>query len=135
MLLANCASVTRGSTDTLNITTNPSNATIVIQRTDRAFAKKELRKNQSMASADGATLTGTTPAVVLLKRAGDYEVTASKKGYKTSTARVSHKTATGGAVGMAGNVLLGGEIGGAVDVGTGATQNLTPNPLHIELDR
>ena len=135
LLLANCATITRGSTDTLNVTSNPSNADVVIKRTDKDFSKKERKKNKSLLSEGGTSMRGVTPAVFVLQRAGDYDVTVSKEGFKPSTARVTHKTSVGGGAGMAGNVLLGGIVGGAVDVGTGATQNLTPNPLHVELER
>jgi hypothetical protein len=35
---------------------------------------------------------------------------------------------------MAGNVLVGGLIGVAVDAGSGATQELVPNPLNVTLE-
>lgn len=38
-----------------------------------------------------------------------------------------------GAAGMAGNVLIGGVIGAGVDAGTGATKDLRPNPLSVQL--
>jgi hypothetical protein len=36
---------------------------------------------------------------------------------------------------MAGNVLVGGLIGVAVDAGSGATLNLTPNPIDLKLEQ
>ena len=38
-----------------------------------------------------------------------------------------------GAAGMAGNIVLGGLIGAAVDAGTGATKQLKPNPVKVTL--
>ena len=56
------------------------------------------------------------------------------EGYKTATVTVSHKTSNGGAAGVAGNVLLGGVIGLGVDLATGASQDLTPNPVTLKLE-
>ena len=61
-------------------------------------------------------------------------ITTEKPGYKTSIHHVTHQTAGGGAAGMAGNVLLGGIIGAAVDANNGSTQELIPNPLVIDLE-
>lgn len=61
-------------------------------------------------------------------------MTISKPGYRTVTANVTHQTASAGGVGMAGNVILGGLIGAAVDANSGATQNLVPNPLIVHLE-
>ena len=41
---------------------------------------------------------------------------------------------TPGSAGMAGNVILGGLIGAAVDANNGATQDLVPNPLRVTLE-
>lgn len=35
---------------------------------------------------------------------------------------------------MAGNVLVGGLIGAAIDANSGATQNLVPNPLVVHME-
>jgi len=35
---------------------------------------------------------------------------------------------------MAGNVLVGGIIGGVIDANSGATQELVPNPLRVTLE-
>jgi hypothetical protein len=35
---------------------------------------------------------------------------------------------------MAGNVLVGGLIGGVIDANSGATQELVPNPLRVTLE-
>jgi len=46
---------------------------------------------------------------------------------------VESQVAGAGAAGMAGNVILGGLIGAAVDVGTGAMLELKPNPIQVKL--
>lgn len=40
---------------------------------------------------------------------------------------------TGGATGIAGNLLFGGIVGGVVDASSGAMNDLTPNPLIVTL--
>ena len=35
---------------------------------------------------------------------------------------------------MAGNIIVGGIIGAAVDAGSGAMNELVPNPVVVELD-
>ena len=39
-----------------------------------------------------------------------------------------------GAAGVAGNVLLGGVIGIGIDAATGASKDLKPNPVEVELE-
>ena len=46
---------------------------------------------------------------------------------------VDSKLGCGGAVAGAGNIILGGVIGGIVDGTNGSMNNLTPNPLKITL--
>ena len=38
-----------------------------------------------------------------------------------------------GRTGLVGNILLGGPIGAVVDVESGATQDLFPNPIKVDL--
>ncbi|WP_243394530.1 hypothetical protein [Yoonia maritima] len=47
---------------------------------------------------------------------------------------MTHKTANGGGAALAGNVLVGGVIGLGVDAATGASQELTPNPVQVPLE-
>jgi hypothetical protein len=47
---------------------------------------------------------------------------------------VTHRTASSGAAGIAGNVLVGGIIGLGVDAATGARQDLVPNPVVLALE-
>lgn len=109
--LAACATVTRGTNDVLEIQSNPSGATAKLS-------------------------TGhvcETPCAIKLPRRSEVEVAFSAPGYKPAKARVTNKVAQGGALGMAGNVVVGGVIGAGVDVASGAMLDLTPNPLVITL--
>jgi hypothetical protein len=45
----------------------------------------------------------------------------------------NHNSNEGGAA-MAGNCLLGGCIGAGIDAGSGATLDLKPNPINVDLE-
>ena len=111
ILLTSCASITRGTKDTFGIETTPPGV--------------EARLSNG--------LFCTTPCTFTLPRKEGFVVTLTKEGYKTVTANITPKRAGGGAAGMAGNVILGGLIGVAVDSSTGAMNDLFPNPLVVTL--
>lgn len=111
--LAACATVTRGSKDAWVVNTEPSGA------------KVETSNGHQCPS---------TPCAIKISRKAEFTATITKAGYKTATVSVTHKTANAGAAGIAGNVLLGGVIGLGVDVATGASQDLTPNPVNLTLE-
>lgn len=76
-----------------------------------------------------------TPCVIpKVSREAEFTVTIEKEGYKTGTYNVTHEMSGGGGAGMAGNVILGGGIGALVDANSGATQQLVPNPLVVQLE-
>lgn len=112
--LAGCATVTRGTKDTWTVNTTPSGAVV---------------KTTNNFSCEG------TPCTFKMSRKAEFGVTITKPGYKTWTGQVTNKVSGAGGAGMAGNVLLGGLIGAAVDAGTGAMLSLTPNPLTVELEK
>ncbi len=131
LLTGGCASITRGTMDSLVIESDPSGAAVEIRRKDRQFTKAEVGQNRV---DESGVIVGTTPSSFRLKREGSYNVVVSKDGYETVESSVSHSVAGGGSAGMAGNILLGGVIGAVVDSNTGAMHNLTPNPLHVTLE-
>jgi hypothetical protein len=110
--LSGCATITRGSNDVLVVNSTPQGAQV------------ELSNGMSCTS---------TPCTFKLPRRADIGVTISKAGCQTAKASVTHRTANSGAAGIAGNVLVGGVIGLGVDAATGASQELLPNPLNVEL--
>jgi len=112
-MLGGCATVTRGTSDAFVVNTDPSGAAV---RTSNQFACDE------------------TPCTFKMPRKSEFEVTITKRGYKTWNGHVTHKVATAGGAGMAGNVLLGGLIGAGVDVASGAMMDLVPNPLTVKLE-
>ena len=90
-------------------------------------------KFQSDPGGAEVRLTGgqscTTPCEVSLKRRSDLRADFAKPGYKPAYVLIQSKT--GGA--MAGNILLGGIIGGAVDAANGASNHLSPSPVNLKL--
>ncbi|HQE84499.1 MAG TPA: PEGA domain-containing protein [Candidatus Hydrogenedentes bacterium] len=110
-VLGGCATITRGSKEVLVIESEPVGAKVTTS----------------------IGLTGTTPATFKVSRKGGFTVTIEKEGYQPVTVQVSSQIAGAGAAGMAGNIILGGLIGAAVDAGSGATRQLKPNPISVKL--
>ena len=110
-MTAGCASVTRGTYETMVIDSEPQGA--------------KVRSSQGW--------TCVTPCSMKIKRKGDFIVWVTKEGFVEATATVSSSVDSPGAAGMAGNVLLGGVIGAAVDAGSGAMRSHQPNPLMLRL--
>lgn len=109
-----CATITRGTTEAFMIETTPGGA---------------------KARTSLGTMCEPTPCVIpKVSREAEFTVTIEKEGYQTATYNVTHEMAGGGGAGMAGNVLLGGVIGAAIDANSGATQRLVPNPLKVTLE-
>lgn len=111
---AACATITRGSHEAFVVESEPSGAHV--------------------STSLGLTCDATPCTFPRISREAEFSVTIDKPGYRTWTGNVSHSTAGGGAAGMAGNVLVGGIIGAAIDANSGATQELVPNPLRVTLE-
>jgi hypothetical protein len=111
--LAACATITRGTTQAFTVETEPGGAVV--------------------ATSNGLHCPATPCTFARVPRESEFTVTITKPGYQTSTHTVTHETAGGGGAAMAGNVLVGGLIGAAIDGNNGATQDLVPNPLRVVL--
>jgi len=111
LLLPGCATVTRG--------------------TSQKFAIESIPPRADVALSTGQACV--TPCRLKLKRKHGFTATFTKAGYETYRAEVKSKFSGGGAAATAGNVLIGGLIGAAVDGSSGALNNLTPNPLKVKL--
>lgn len=111
--LSACATVTRGSSDAWVVNSEPSGAKVETSNGHQCPA---------------------TPCAIKMSRKSKFTATITKAGYKPASVTVTHKTANAGAAGVAGNVLLGGVIGLGVDVATGASQDLVPNPVTVKLE-
>lgn len=111
VISAGCATVTRGTSQALVIESEPPGADVELSN----------------------GLRGKTPTSFLVKRKQSVVVTISKQGYESVTVDVTSAVSGGGAAGMAGNVIVGGLIGAVVDSSSGATKELKPNPVRVNL--
>jgi hypothetical protein len=108
---AGCATITRGTTSQVQIQSVPSGAEA---RTSMG--------HQCM-----------TPCTLQFNRKDEFVVTISKPGYHSVEIPVTTHVAGSGVAGAAGNVVLGGGVGLAVDVFSGGTLEHVPNPVIGEL--
>ncbi len=114
MSLCACATITRGTTQAFEVRTTPVGASVV--------------------TSTGLTCPSTPCVFKDVPRNSNFDVTISKPGYKTHVVKVTNTTSSAGGMGMAGNLLLGGIIGAAVDGTNGSMQDLVPNPLEVALE-
>lgn len=111
LLLPACATVTRGTKENFVIESMPSDVDVAL--------------------STGQTCK--TPCKLKLKRKDGFTATFTKAGFQPLEAKVKSKISGGGAAAGAGNLLIGGIIGGVVDGSSGALNDLKPNPLKVEL--
>lgn len=111
LLTTGCSTIIRGTTEEFSITSDPSGA--------------DIRLSNGM--------TCVTPCLLEVKRRPGFTVTARKDGYEPAEAVVTSSVSGGGGGAMAGNIIFGGLIGGAVDATNGSLNKLEPNPLHLIL--
>lgn len=111
--LAGCATVTRGTTNQVQITSEPSGAMV---RTSLNH-------------------TCTTPCTLTIERKAEFSVVFTKDGYAEQVIEVKAQLAGAGAAGFAGNVIAGGIVGMGVDAATGSTLEHVPNPVHAILQK
>ena len=115
--LSACATVTKGSNDTVKMTSQPSEARVVFDDTTLKYQPKSC----------------ITPCEIELNRKRTYNATVSKSGYEDFVVVMVPKVSTSGGTAMAGNLLIGGIIGAGVDGLTGAMKDLTNNNLDVIL--
>jgi hypothetical protein len=112
--LGGCASVSRGTTETISVASTPSGA-------------------EATVSGLEAPTVCTTPCAFVAKRSADITVTVAKEGYQTEVVPLQKDIPPTGAAGFAGNILLGGVVGMGVDAVTGAALDHKPNPVIVTL--
>ena len=111
MALTGCATITRGTTEVLVIETTPAGAEVQLS----------------------SGLHCKTPCSLEMKHKNAVVLDITKPGYEPQRVNVLSEIAGAGAAGMAGNVILGGVIGAGIDVATGATKRLKPNPVVVTM--
>ncbi|MEL7254139.1 MAG: translation initiation factor 2 [Pseudomonadota bacterium] len=111
MGVSGCATVTRGTTDTVQFTSVPSGAT----------------------ATTTLGVSCVTPCQMTIKRAENFTTTFKRQSQQRNVTVTSRVAAEGVAAG-ASNILAGGVIGVAVDAGSGATREHFPNPVHANFN-
>ncbi|MBL8537931.1 MAG: PEGA domain-containing protein [Hyphomonadaceae bacterium] len=112
VLASGCATITRGTTQEFVVESTPPGASVT---TSNGFE------------------CAATPCTFRMPRKEGFTVTVEREGYLSAEATVTSSMSSGGAAGMAGNVLIGGLIGAGVDATSGAMNDLSPNPLQVTL--
>lgn len=136
--LSGCASVTRGWNEQVSFDSVPSGAEvrIAVENTcPQGGCAVAASADSGPAAAEPVApeqptpnLGCVTPCALQVRRNDVLLATYTKPGYQPQTIRVDTRIAGAGAAGMAGNVLLGGVVGIAVDAASGATLEHYPNP-------
>ncbi len=114
VMLGGCASVTRGTTENISISSTPSGVEAIVSGLD-------------------VPTTCTTPCSIVAKRSADISITFEKAGYESQTVQLTKEVPPTGAAGFAGNVLAGGIVGMGVDAVTGAALDHKPNPVIVTM--
>ena len=112
--LGGCASVTRGTTENISISSTPSGAEATISGLEVPTAC-------------------VTPCAIVAKRSADITVSFAKEGFEPEVVQLTKEVPATGAVGFAGNIVAGGLVGMGVDAVTGAAQDHKPNPVIVTL--
>jgi hypothetical protein len=114
-LVGGCASVTRGTTENISISSTPSGAEAVISGLDVPTAC-------------------VTPCAIVAKRNADISIAFQKEGFESQVVQLTKDVPATGAAGFAGNLLAGGLVGMGVDPVTGAATDHKPNPVIVTLE-
>jgi len=108
IFLSGCATIMTGTTQKVPVNSNPSGA---------------------VAKVDGS-MAAVTPTIFNLERKTDHTIEISKEGYSVATVILRH-TLSGA---TAGNILIGGIVGLAVDGCSGAMYKLVPERVDVNLE-
>lgn len=110
-VLPGCATVTRGTKQSFTVLSEPPSADVEFSNGLRC----------------------RTPCSLKVARKDGFVVKINKEGYEPVEATISSQMSVGGGAALAGNILLGGLIGGGIDASNGSTKELKPNPLSVKL--
>lgn len=108
-IASGCATIVNGTSQKIQVTSEPADATILVDEKS----------------------SYTTPAKLRLERRRDHVIVFSKDGYESQTIRLMHVISEA----VAGNTLCWGPLGWAFDICAGTQYKLQPNPVHVVLKR
>lgn len=109
LLMSSCATIVSGSKQTVKFSSNPSRATVYIDE----------------------VVAGQTPFEIKLARKREHHVMIKLDGYKTYETNLTQKFNAW----FLGNIAFGGLIGIIIDPITGAIYKLTPDEIHVEMEK
>ena len=112
MTISGCATITRGKAADLEFITTPAGAQV---ETTNGFS------------------CISTPCKIKVPRKSEFVANITKAGCTPAAVSVTNKIAGQGGAALAGNIFVGGIIGVGVDAATGASLDLVPNPVTVEL--
>jgi len=107
ILMAGCATIINGTSQKLQVSSEPSGAAV---------------------NVDGKDVC-VTPARLRLERRKDHTLTFTKDGYDTQSLKMEHVLSEV----VCGNLFLGGPLGWFFDIFAGTQYKLIPNPVHVKL--
>lgn len=108
-MLSGCATIINGTSQKIQVTSDPPGATVQVDEKS----------------------SYTTPVKLRLERRRDHALIFSKEGYQDQTVKLIHVISEV----VAGNTLLGGPLGWVFDIFAGTQYKLLPNPVHAELKK
>lgn len=111
LMAGGCATVTRGTTTEISFASEPPGA--------------------AMSTSHGYWCT--TPCTLRMSRSDAFIATFTLPGHEAQSVPVESRVSGGGAAGLAGNLIIGGVVGGLVDASSGAMNDLVPNPVTVQL--
>lgn len=112
LLLSGCSSIIEGTSQEIQINTNPSGADCSLSREGEVIGR----------------VSDTPGGITIKKTKYDIRIACSKRGYQEATF-LDHSGAAGATFG---NIILGGGIGWAIDSASGA-DNKYDTPVNITL--
>lgn len=110
VLSAGCASIVKGPTQEIGISSSPMNARVTV---------------------DGGQIFGATPVVARLDRDRHHFVTVSKPGYEARSVAITSEFSPLAIIG--GNLISWGPVGMLVDLASGSSYDLTPDAVDVSL--
>ncbi len=122
VVLGGCASATRGWHEQIMLASTPSGATATMEGLMGPSADQPTK-----------SVSCTTPCSIQVNRNDNLTVKFEKDGFEPQAVALSKEVAGTGAAGFAGNILLGGLVGMAVDAASGASMDHKPNPVTVTL--
>ena len=120
---AGCATFVNGSTQPVNIKTDPPGAICEV-------------REASLAAPDAGTLVASivTPGIVVLKRSEEYRVACTVAGHKAATSEINQVVGDNFGYLIVGNLFFGLVPGLVVDFNMGAAYRLVPAILKIPME-